>query len=87
MNTIKLSQLPADIQAQVKGKLSAYDQAYVTLENGVYTYTAGLYLDTRQKAADFKTFVFTKDDAFTKEEQRANYAALTNAGNWEYMNC
>jgi len=86
MNTIELSKLPISVQVDVKAKLTAYREAYVTLENGEYTYTAAISLDTRVKAPDFKTYTITKDQVYTKEEQAQNYAELSQ-GNWsEFMN-
>jgi predicted transcriptional regulator YdeE len=71
-----INELPTELQTKVRDTLSAYDVAYVTRENGEFTYTAGLSLDTRKKASDFKTFTFTKDDAYTEAEQAENLRAL-----------
>jgi len=79
MNTIELNQLPLDVQVDVKAKLTAYDEAYVTLENGKFTYTAGLSLDTRTKAPDFKTFTITKDQVYNKTQQAQNYKELVSS--------
>lgn len=76
MNTININQLPQDVQEKVKSTLTAYPVAYVTRENGQFTYTAGLSLDTRTKAPDFKTFEIRKNDVYTPEEQAAHRAEL-----------
>ena len=76
MNTINISELPETVQEQVKSTLTAYDRAYVTRENGQFTYTAGLSLDTRVKAPDFKTFEIKKEDVYSAEEQAAHRAEL-----------
>lgn len=68
MQTMNINQLPADIKEQVLECLTAYPVAYVTRENGEFTYTAGLCLDTRVKASDFKTFEFKNTDFYTKEQ-------------------
>ena len=85
MNTIDINLLQAGLQEQVRSTLTTYDVAYVTRENGKYTYTAGLCLDTRVKASDFKTFEIKADDIYTSEE-RAEYRKENAKYNWEFMN-
>lgn len=65
MNAINLNELPKTIQQQVKEQLTAFTRAYVTRENGEYTFTACLSLDTRVKAPDFKTFEFKNTDLYS----------------------
>jgi hypothetical protein len=77
MNKIELTQLPAEIQKSVKLTLTAYDEAIVERQNGIFTNKGGHCLSAEKKAADFAVFTFTKDDVYTKEEQSANYQKLT----------
>lgn len=68
MTTTIFDQLPKEVQDQILLTLTAYTKAYATLENGEFTYTAGLSLDTRIKAADFKTFEFKNTDFYSQEQ-------------------
>lgn len=68
MNTLDVNLLPQDVLATVKETLTAYPKTWVTRENGQYTHTAGLSLDTRIKAKDFATFEFRNTDFYTKEQ-------------------
>lgn len=76
MNTINISSLPQDVQDQVRSTLTAYPVAYVTRENGEFTYTAGLALDTRIKAPDFKTFQINAEDIYSPEERAEHLKEL-----------
>jgi len=81
MNKIDINLLPKDVQDTVRETLTAYPVAYVTRENGEYTYTAGLSLDTRIKAPDFKTFEFRNTDFYT-QEQISEFNKLLPDMNW-----
>lgn len=85
MNTIDINQLPQGVQDKVRSTLTAYNVAYVTRENGQFTYTAGLCLDTRIKAPDFQTFEIKKEDVYTEVEMAANRAEQSKY-KWEAMN-
>jgi hypothetical protein len=76
MKTIDINLLPADVQASVRDKLTCYDTAYITRENGEYTYTAAVCLDTRKKATDFTMYEIKNSDIYSVEERRANLAEL-----------
>ena len=76
MNTININKLPTDIQDKVRSTLTAYDVTYVERENGQYTHIAGLCLDTRVKASDFKCFEIKNTDIYTAEKVAENLKAL-----------
>lgn len=79
MNTININQLPQDVQSKVRETLTAYNTTYVEFENGRYTHIAGLCLDTRKKAADFKTFEIKNSDVYNETERASNLKALSNS--------
>lgn len=85
MNKISINELPTNVKEKVLSTLTTYPVAYVTRENGEFTYTAGLSLDTRVKAPDFKTFEIMKDDVYSPEEQ-AEHRKENAKYNWEAMN-
>ncbi len=68
MKTLDINILPKAVKDEVLLILTAYTRTYVTLENGEYTNTAGLSLDTRVKAPDFATFEFKNTDFYTQEQ-------------------
>lgn len=88
MNTIAISELPTNIQEKVRSTLTAYDEAIVERQNGIYTNIGGHYLNNSAKAPDFAVFTFKKDDVFTKEEQAANRAKFLEDSkdmDWEWF--
>jgi hypothetical protein len=68
MKTLNINTLPREIKEEVKEQLTAFTRAYVTYENGQYTFTSALSLDTRIKASDFTTYEFKNTDLYTQEE-------------------
>ena len=73
-NAKRFEELPADVQAEVKRVLRAYDECPVTYEYGRYDVGGGICIKKNYAPDHEFVGVYYADDVFTEEERIINYA-------------
>ena len=68
-----LTDLPADVQAEVKSRLKAYSRCNVVFEYNRFTVSCGVCIKSHYNYDHFVCGEYKADEVYTLEERRQNY--------------